>query len=215
MKMRKNRVWWSGALAVTAMMTLAAQNFDDLSSSVVRITTPLRQGSGIVVTAEREFVTILTMYHVLAGAERYDVVFAGAPDRGPFQATTKDVVNWQTSDETYGLAVFRVRGAIPAGLQAAASGDGAKLQRGDSLVYWGYPNRTTTVRRVETRLSASEGTVLVMDRPLGEGSSGGTIASNGRIVGIAAARDEQESHGVMWEVAALALRGWRSSCRIR
>ena len=47
-----------------------------------------------------------------------------------------------------------------------------------------------------------------MDRSLGEGSSGGPVASNGRIVGIAAARDEQESHGVMWEVAALALRGW-------
>ena len=123
MKMRRNRLWWSGGLAVIAMITLAAQNPDDLSSSVVRITTPVGQGSGIVVTAERDFVTILTMYHVLAGAERYDVVFAGASDRGPFQATIKDVVNWQTSDETYGLAAFRVRGAIPAGVVAAPTGD--------------------------------------------------------------------------------------------
>jgi formylglycine-generating enzyme required for sulfatase activity len=206
--MRKNRFWWSGGLAVTAVMTLAAQNPDDLSSSVVRITTPVRQGSGIVVTAEREFVTILTMYHVLAGAERYDVVFAGASDRGPFQATVKDVVNWQTSDETYGLAAFRVRGAIPPGVRAVASGDGTSVQRGESLVYWGYPNRTTVLRRVETRLSAQEGTVLVVDRSLGEGASGGPITRHGKIVGLAAARDQQESHGVMWEVAALALRGW-------
>jgi formylglycine-generating enzyme required for sulfatase activity len=202
-----NRVWWL-AVVIGAVVTVAAQNPDDLSSSVVRITTPMTQGSGVVVAVDVDGAVILTAYHVIANAERINVVFGGAPGRGAFEVTAAALVGWQSSDETYGLAAFRVRGPVPNGVRAAMLGTDTTLQRGDPLVYWGYPNRSTTLQRFGLNLSATEGTNFSTDRSVGGGASGGAIVKDGRVVGIAAARDAEQTYGVMSQVAAIALRYW-------
>lgn len=187
---------------------LGAQNPDDLRPSVVRITSAGGQGSGVVVAIERESAIILTAYHVLGTADRYDVVFAGAPEHGSFEVAATNLIGRQSNDDKFGLAAFRVRGAIPAAVRAARLEATMALQRGDSVVYWGFPNRSTTVLRVGMSVSAPEGTNFVTDRSLGEGASGGAIAKDGKVVGIAAARDGQLSYGVTSRVAVIALEGW-------
>jgi hypothetical protein len=107
------------------------------------------------------------------------------------------------------LAAFRVKGAIPAGVRAARFEATQALERGDGVLYWGYPNRSTTVLRVNMSVSGIDGTNFVTDRALGEGASGGAIEKDGRVVGIASARDAQFTYGVTSLVAASALKGWR------
>jgi len=201
------RLWCVGVLLGT-VVTLGAQNPDDLRASVVRITAAGGQGSGVVVAIERESAIILTAYHVLGTAERYDVVFAGAPEHGSFEVAATNLIGRQSNDDKFGLAAFRVRGAIPAAVRAARLEATMALQRGDPVVYWGFPNRSTTVLRVGMSVSAPEGTNFVTDRSLGEGASGGAIAKDGKVVGIASARDQQLSYGVTSRVAAIALEGW-------
>ena len=201
------RLWGVGVLLGT-VVTVGAQNPDDLRASAVRITAAGRQGSGVVVAVERESAIILTVYHVLGTAERYNVVFAGAPERGSFEVAAANKIGWQSNDERFGLAAFRVSGAIPPAVRAARLEATMALQRGDPVVYWGFPNRSTTVLRVGMSVSAPEGTNFVTDRSLGEGASGGAITKDGKVVGIAAARDEQLTYGVTSRVAAIALEGW-------
>ena len=129
---------------------------------MVRITAEGRQGSGVVVAVERESAVILTVNHALGAAERYNVVFAGAPERS-FEVAAASKLGWQSHDNSFGLEAFRVSGAIPAAVRAARLETTTALQRGDPVVYWGFPNRSTTVLRVGMSVSAPEGTNFVTE----------------------------------------------------
>ena len=65
----------AGAWMVPATpMRVVAQSSDDISASIVRITTSSRQGTGVVVALDNGGATILTASHVLLGAQEYEVM---------------------------------------------------------------------------------------------------------------------------------------------
>jgi hypothetical protein len=194
------------AACAAVAAALSAQDADSVAPAVVRILGAPRAGTGVVVAIQDGVATILTASHVIQGVAEFRVAFAAVPNAAPVTVQSDDLIGMQP-DETNGLAAFRVRG-VPRGVQAAALADRADLKTGDPLEYWGYPNNANTRRRLGGNVSGFDGTLLIMDRPAGEGASGGPVSSHGRVVGIATSTDAQSTFAVVVDVAAVALRGW-------
>ena len=196
-------------LLSAAPASIVAQSPDDISASIVRITTPTRQGTGVVVALDKDGATILTASHVLLGAQEYEVIFAVDPRRTPVKSSPANLRGWEPDDETYGLAAFRVSGPLPAGVKAAAFGSADTLRPLDGLVYNGYPNKTTSIQYFALNFSAPAGRTFSTDRAIGEGASGGAIVKAGKVVGIASARSGVQTFAVKAEVVQSTLRGWK------
>lgn len=196
-------------LTLSAVFILTAQDCDEQCSSIVKITTPSGQGSGVVVALESDAAVVLTLSHVIKNADRYTVVFAGDATRGSHSVVHQEAfLGWDLANETFGLAAFRVRirGGIPTGVRAAVLGEASVLKRKDEIEYWGYPNGTAVAFK-STRYSAP-GLNFVLDQPLGGGASGGGLFKDGKLVGLAAGTGDVQSVGVPSEIALAALRGW-------
>src|SRR5262245_47113051 len=199
----------AGALLLASGPTaVVAQSPDDISASMVRITTPTEQGSGVVVALDNSGATILTASHVLLGASEYEVTFAPDPNRRPFKSSPANLRGWEPDDETYGLAAFRVSAPIPSEVKSAAFGSADSLRPLDALVYNGYPNKTTSIQYFALNYSSPAGRTFSTDRPIGEGASGGAIVRAGKVVGIASARSGVQTFAVKSEVVLAQLRGW-------
>ena len=120
---------------------LQSQSIEQALSAVVLIAgsrgegTAVR-GSGFVVALERGVATVVTSSHVIEGT-KFEVTFGADPSRS-FAVPAADVIKIETQNIN-GLAVFRVRGAIPAQVQplGLASGDGPTI--GASLYLVGFP----------------------------------------------------------------------------
>jgi len=189
------------------VLIVRAQEADAIQASVVRIMDTPRPGTGVVVAVESGVATILTAYHVIEGATKgFRVVFSASPDLEPTNVQPAEVVGTQP-DATHGLAAFRVRG-VPATVKAAPLSASATFAVRQDLVYWGYPTGATRLRSYGGAYSGLEGTLLLMDRSVGEGASGGPVVSGTRVVGIATATDAQTTFAVLSDVAVLSLRGW-------
>ena len=198
-----------GWLLATPSTSVVAQSADDIASSMVRIATPTRQGTGVVVALDNDGVTILTASHVLLGAQEYEVIFAADPSRSLFKSSPANLRGWEPDDETYGLAAFRVTGPPPPAVKAAAFGSADSLRPLDGLVYNGYPNKTTAIQYFSLNFSAPTGRTFSTDRAIGEGASGGAIVRGGKVVGIASARSGGQTFAVKSEVVLSTLRGWK------
>lgn len=188
--------------------TASAQNGGALAASLVRITTPSQQGTGVVVAVGGGRADVLTSWHVLLGAQSYDVSFAADPEHRVFRVAVADLVGSQTNDETYGLAAMRVKGAIPSEVRAAVFGAAESLRPLDPVVYAGYPSKLTTVQYFNLSVSARSGSIFSLDRAVGAGASGGAIIAGDKVVGIAGANEGPQTYGVLSEVVVLTLRGW-------
>ena len=188
------------------VLSAGGQEPSGVQAAVVKITGTPRPGTGVVVALEQGVATVLTASHVIRGARTFQVVFSARPDIPSTDVPSRDVVGMQ-SDERHGLAAFRVRG-VPGEVRAIRLEiPGAPTARQD-LVYWGYPNNAPRLRSFGGTYSGLEGTLLMMDRSVGEGASGGPIVKGDSVVGIATATDAQSTFAVLSDVAAIALRGW-------
>jgi quinoprotein glucose dehydrogenase len=196
------------ALAIAVLvLAVRAQDADEIQAAVVKIMDTPRPGTGVVVAVEQGTATVLTASHVIQGATKgFRVVFAASPDLAPMTVQSSDVVGMQP-DETHGLSAFRVRG-VPAAVKAVPLTTSVTFAARQDLVYWGYPSGATRPRNFGGAYSGLEGTLLLMDRSVGEGASGGPVVSGNRVVGITTATDAQTTFAVLSDVAVLALRGW-------
>ena len=193
-------------LAASLVLSVGGQEPSGVQAAVVRITGTPRPGTGVVVALEQGVATVLTASHVIRGAQTFQVVFSASPDVPPTDVPSRDVVGMQ-SDEVHGLAAFRVRG-VPSEVRAVRLEIPAAPTTREGLVYWGYPNNATRLRSFGGAFSGLDGTLLMMDRSVGEGASGGPILNDAGVVGIATATDAQSTFAVLSDVAAIALRGW-------
>ena len=155
------------------------------------------RGSGFVVGLERGMAIVVTSSHVIEGT-RFEVTFGADPSRS-FAVPFADVIKIETQNIN-GLAVFRVRGAIPAqvGPLGLASGDGPAI--GGSLYLVGFPQMATTPRTVARVFSGRDGQRLVFDQSVGEGFSGGPVIGNDKVVGLVTDTDNQFTYGISFIV---------------
>ena len=155
------------------------------------------RGSGFVVALERGMAIVVTSSHVIEGT-KFEVTFGADPSRS-FAVPPADVIKIETQNIN-GLAVFRVRGAIPAQVRplGLASGDGPAI--GASLYLVGFPQMATTPRTVARVFSGRDGQRLVFDQSVGEGFSGGPVIGNDKVVGLVTDTDNQFTYGISFIV---------------
>lgn len=177
-------------------------------ASLVKITGTTSPGSGFVVAVDDNLATVVTASHVIAGTPRFRVFFAAAPQR-PFEVDSQSLIGIQL-DELHGLAAFRVRGEIPDNVVPVSLDTDTQLEPGGGrpLVFWGYPTRSLGARMMTGFFSGYEGILIVVDRSVGEGTSGGLLMLDGRVLGLVTAADPLSTYAVRSAVVELALEGW-------
>ncbi len=199
--------------AILALLLLlpagaAAQNLDSAVSALVRIVgerdgTPVR-GSGFVVGLDRDLATIVTASHVIEGVTGVAVIFAADPS-ATFPA---DRVLGMEAGNPRGLAVFQVRGALPAGLRILRFDAEAQLGRGEELFVLGFPRRAKAPLALRRTFAGPDGNLLQLDLPAGEGLSGSPVLRGGQVVGVVTDEDPLLTFAVGALVARNALLGW-------
>lgn len=185
-----------------------AQNLDTAVSALVRISgtrsgTPVR-GSGFVVGLDREKATIVTASHVIEGVQKIEVTFAA--DRA--ETFPAGAVLGMEAGNPRGLAVFQVRGALPAGIATLSIELESRPRLGDALFLLGFPEMALSPRTTQRILSARSGTLLLIDQKIGEGFSGGPVLKGGKVVGVVSDMDEQTTYAIEAIVVHAALEGW-------
>ena len=200
----------SNALALLLLLEPAAfaQELDTALSAVVRISgtrgdTPVR-GSGFVVGLDRDKATIVTASHVIEGVQQLEVTFAAdLAERFP-----AGVMLGMETGSPHGLAVFQVRGQLPAGVTALSVDAEKRPRLGEALFLVGFPEMAQAPRTAQRVLSARSGSLLLVDQKVGEGFSGGPVLQDGKVVGVITDMDEQTTYAVNAATAHTALEGW-------
>ncbi len=196
------------ALLLLLPAAASAQELDTALSAVVRISgtrsgTPVR-GSGFVVDLVRDKATIVTASHVIEGVQQIEVSFAVDPT----ESFPAGIVLGMESGNPRGLAVFQVRGALPAGVTALSLEVESRPRPGDALFLLGFPQMEREPRTTQRVLSARRGSLLLVDQEIGEGFSGGPVLQGGKVVGVITDTADQTTYAVNALVAREALEGW-------
>jgi formylglycine-generating enzyme required for sulfatase activity len=165
--------------------------------------TPVR-GSGFVVDLVGDKATIVTAAHVIEGTRHLEVTFAA--DRSAHFAT--EALLGMEAGSRNGLAVFPVRGALPAGVTALRFEISKRPEVGEALFLAGFPQVELEPRATRRVLAGRRGTLLLIDQAVGEGFSGGPVLQAGAVVGVVTDTDEQTTYAVNAVVAREALEGW-------
>lgn len=196
------------ALLLLLAPAAPAQDLNTALSAVVRISgtrggTPVR-GSGFVIGRDRDKATIVTASHVIEGAQQLEITFAADLTEG-FPAGRVLGID---SGNPRGLAVFQVRGNLPPGVTALSFETTARLQRGDEVFVLGFPGMVTSPDTLRMSFSSPDGNLLRLDRPVGEGASGGPVLRNGKVVGVVVDEDGLRTYVVKATVVQDAVLGW-------
>ncbi len=159
-----------------------AQNAENLKRSVVRITASDGTiGSGFVVEVSPEAVFLVTVSHILEKGDDSPSVEFEIPPRRSYRAVIKDR---DTDAGAEGLALLRVAAPFPSGLAALpAAQDVPEITQSIQVVGFPYSmgNRFSVLPGSVTSRAGSK---IRITAPVGDGSSGGPVLSNGRVVGI-------------------------------
>ena len=187
---------------------VSAQELDKAVSAVVRISgmrdgTPVR-GSGFVVGLDRDKATIVTASHVIEGVQQLEVTFAiDRTESFPIGTVLgKEFANQR------GLAVFQVRGALPAGMATLSFDTESQILRGEELFLLGFPQRAKAPLALRRTFAGPDGNFLQLDLPAGEGFSGAPVLRKGKVVGVVVDEDTQLTFAVKALVAQDAVIGW-------
>ena len=187
------------------------QDFESAIAAAVRISGPRAgdpvRGSGFVVCLEENVATIVTASHVIAGADFFYVEFS--PEITTQRYPVDSILPMQLGNQ--GLAVFQIRGALPPRVKKLDL-DVADLPRGEPVVLVGFPQMERTPLTTRRTVSGRRAAQLILDAPVGEGSSGGPVVRGGRVVGVVTDEDERYSYAVVAAVVQEFLRGSGIHC---
>jgi sulfatase-modifying factor enzyme 1/trypsin-like peptidase len=196
------------ALLLLLPAAASAQDLDTAVSALVRISgtragTPVR-GSGFVVGLDLNKATIVTASHVIEGVQQLEVTFAVDLT----ESFSAGAVLGMESGNPRGLAVFLVRGALPAGVTTLSFGTEDQLQRGEDVFLLGFPEMATAPLALRMSFAGPDGNFLRLDRPAGEGLSGAPVLRNGKAVGVVTEEDPRLTYAVKASMAQGAVIGW-------
>ena len=112
------------------------------------------RGTGFVIVLDRDRATILTASHVIEGVQELKATFSG--DATSFPVGT---VLGMESGNPRGLAVFEIRGALPAGLTALSFDAEVQPQRGEDLFVVGFPQMAKSPLTLRRTFAGRDGNV--------------------------------------------------------
>ncbi|MFP4354424.1 MAG: trypsin-like peptidase domain-containing protein [Phycisphaerae bacterium] len=137
-------------------------------------------GSGVIIDAD--FGYVLTNHHVIADADRLEVVL---------QDGRRLTAEWSRSDEATDLAVLKI---APARLVAAPLGDSAEVEVGDLVLAIGAPDGLSqsvtsgiisAIGRTAVGSTDSYRDFMQTDAAINKGNSGGPLVNlRGEVIGI-------------------------------
>ncbi len=154
-----------------------------------------------MVASEARDAYIVTATHVIAGCDLIQVAFASDPHH-PRRGLTLEM------DEHNDLAVLLVEDAPPRVTALALDLSGIQPRQPLSLV--GFPGRSSSPLYSSTILSGRDGSLLMLDRSVAEGNSGGPVLRDGEVMGMMVEnRDSHFAHAVSAAVVADTLDGWQ------
>jgi hypothetical protein len=166
------------------------------------------RGSGFIIALDRErsIATILTSAHVIEGTI-FQAIFSADSVQSP---RPTDVVGID-SDNRNGLAVFRVRAAPPGAtvLEIAKPGEPGP-RPGQWLTLVGYPSASVNPFVKSRTYSGQEGSLYVIDQGVPEGSSGGPVILDGKVVGVVTATTGDQTYAVPFSSMHTFVQGYRS-----
>ncbi len=196
-------------LLLQAAAAAQAQDLDTAVSAVVRISGTRNgsrvQGSGFVVGLAPGKATIVTASHVIQGVEQIQVTFA--VDRT--ESFPAGIVLGMEAGNSRGLAVFQVRGDLPAGVTALSFETESQLRRGEDVFVVGFPEMAETPLALRRTFAGPTGNFLQLDQPAGEGISGSPVLRNGGgVIGVVVDEDLRLTFAVKALVALDAVAGW-------
>ncbi len=186
-----NFVRWLRSLSLLsfilgATIPSAAQTIDELKRGVVKITAQTKDmsmvGTGFIVRLERDAVYVVTAAHVLGSDPQPKVEFFTKPS--PVRAT---VVN-KEGEEVTSLALLMIQGRdnVPSGITALPIATAVRLSGGEDIVVIGHPRSAGDWTVLKRSIARREGRHVKVDANVDEGSSGGPMLQNGKVVGLVA-----------------------------
>lgn len=196
------------ALLLLLAPAASAQDLDTALSALVRISgtrndTPVR-GSGFVVVLDSDKATIVTASHVIEGTQQLEVTFAADPT----ESFPAGVVLGMEAGNPRGLAVFQVRGRLPAVVTTLSFDTEVQLQGIEELILLGFPQMASSPLILKRSFAGPNGNLLQLDGPVGEGFSGAPVLRKGFVIGVVTDEDQRLTFAVKAAVARDAAIGW-------
>src|SRR5262245_39827912 len=164
------------------------------------------RGSGFIVALDKErgIATVATSAHVVEGAK-----FEAILSVDPAQPLPTEIVNLEAENRN-GLALFRVRNVPATATAREVAGWGTPAPRpAQSLTLIGYPNTSSTPLARSRAFSGQDGALYVIDLGVGEGTSGGPVLLDSKVVGLITATTAEQTYAVPFPTLRTFLEGSR------
>lgn len=186
-----NLVRWLRSLCLLsfilgATIPSAAQTIADLKKGVVKITAQsdgkTTVGTGFIVRMDKDTVYVVTAAHVFGSDPQPKVEFFTKPS--PVRAT---VVNKEGEGVT-SLALLMIQGRdnFPSGITALPIATAVRLSEGEDIIVIGHPRSAGDWTVLKRSIARRDGRHVKVDADVDEGSSGGPMLQNGKVVGLVA-----------------------------
>jgi formylglycine-generating enzyme required for sulfatase activity len=183
---------WPSALPASILFVLLVATVgpvlaQDVDAGVVKLVVTThggvgRIGSGFVVRIDDERAYVLTAAHVVDGAKETGVVFRSRRLASPVPGTVVGPEHW----DRRGLALIVVSAADArsAGARPLPFSTEGPPAIGTDLRFVGHPRTVGDWSSLFGRVAAREGKALKVQVAVEEGSSGGPVLEQGRVIGV-------------------------------
>jgi Trypsin-like peptidase domain len=197
--------------AMASIQPAIAQDIEELRKGVVKIVatqvsdgqTKTRRGSGFIVQLYPDAATIVTASHVVEGQDiQLSVEFSVRGD-----ASFPAQVNRMRGGDARGLAVLIVKNPPP-GLLALELATLPALKLSDDVVAAGFPRISSSFSALSGKVVSRDGEDIIFSGGPDEGSSGGPLLKNGRVVGVVTQARDGNGFATPALIVAAALEGW-------
>jgi len=172
---------------IMAYLLIPSEDFDqDIKSSVVKITSKNRVGTGFVVKLDQNAVYITTVSHVVEGDPTPTIKFLGDKE---FKA---QVLYAESDNPDKGLALLSIKGddipdnVVPLYLsEKSLRNFNLDLERRDKAIFtFGFPIGGANWAYTELTYSGQKGRDLHFSGNIHNGNSGGPLIKDNKVIGI-------------------------------
>ena len=188
-----------------------AQDIEELKKGVVKVIatevsdgqTKTNRGSGFIIELYPDAAMIVTVSHVVEGQDiQLSVEFSARGDAS-FPAQVKRM----RGADPRGLAVLVVRNPPP-GLLALELATLPALKLSDDVVAAGFPRISSSFSALPGKVISRDGEDIIFSGGPNEGSSGGPLLRNGRVVGVVTQAKDGNGFATPALILAATLEGW-------
>jgi len=180
-----------------------AQTIDELKAGVVKIVARVggheRIGTGFIVSLQANAAYIVTVSHVVEGDPNPQVAFF--PEATKFLPAR--VVGVEGGNPN-GLAALVVEGKLPEGLRPLITDTDGQVRGGEESKTIGFPGEAGTI-------GGRKGSQVTFSGVIYEGSSGGPLLVNDKVVGVVNEMGSQLGYAIPMVTAKFTLEGWGAS----